>query len=203
MTREELVIKIQAMAIQAGANAQASPLIDRTTLVELLLPRVIDVVTMDACKDQQQLQALRATHSIDITAGIGDFPTTIKKEFVETTYVFDSSIAGLKSGDFASYKRDLIDYGQGGSSVVASFSVQGDTIYYREAATGVADFTGAININAVTFPSLPASAGGTVDIQDNLLEQIIAMSVGLITEQIPLGTIGLDYTSFAQEGKDT
>lgn len=196
MTLEELVITIKTIASQKGASADNSPLLDSITLVESILPRVLDVVTNDVCKDAQQLQTLRADHTIAFTGGVGTLPATVKEEFIETAYAYTAS-ASTNVGDWASYKRDLIDYGQGGSNIFPSFSVQNGDIYYRKAGELATAYTGNIVFNAVTLPTLSGVSG----IKDNILEQIIALAVSVVIGEVPLGKIGLDFTSFAQEGK--
>lgn len=198
MTLEELVIKIKAIATQNGGGNPA--MLDTDTLVELILPRVTDVVVADVCKDAQQLQNLRANHTISFTSGVGTLPTTIKEEFIESMYSYGAA-SNTNVGLTTSYKRDLIDYGLGGSSLVATFSVQNGNIYYRAAGGTATAFTGSLIWNAVTLPTLPAASGDTVVIKANILEQVIALTVAVITGEVPLGKIGLDYTSFAQEGK--
>ncbi len=202
MTLEELVIKIKAIASQNGVAAENSPLLDSDTLIELVLPRVIDVVTMDVCKDAQQLQALRANHTISFTSGVGTLPATIKEEFIESMYSYGSA-SNTNAGITTSYKRDLIDYGLGGNTLVNTFSVQNGNIYYRAAGGTATAFTGDLVWNAVTLPTLPSASGMTVSLKANILEQVIALTVAIITGEVPLSKIGLDYTSFAQEGKDT
>lgn len=199
MTLEELVIKIKAIASQNGV-AESSPLLDSDTLIELILPRVIDVVASDVCKDAQQLQNLRANHTITFTSGVGTLPTTIKEEFIESMYSYGTA-SNTNVGLTTSYKRDLIDYGLGGSSLTSTFSVQNGNIYYRAAGGTATAFTGDIVFNAVTLPTLPSASGSTVSIKANILEQVVALTVAIITSEVPLSKIGLDYTSFAQEGK--
>jgi len=199
MTLEELVIKIKTIASQNGV-AESSPLLDSDTLIELVLPRVLDVVASDVCKDAQQIQNLRANHTITFTSGVGTLPTTIKEEFIESMYAY-GEFSNTNTGLTTSYKRDLMDYGLGGSSLVATFSIQNGNIYYRAAGGTTTAFTGDIVFNAVTLPTLPSASGSTVSIKANILEQVVALAVAIITGEVPLSKIGLDYTSFAQEGK--
>jgi len=200
MTLTELVEAIKAIAIQNGVAPEQSPLLDSTTLIELILPRALDVVAMDVCKDEQQAQALRANHTVVFTAGVGTLPSTIKEEFIESVYFYGAA-STTNSATLASYKRDFVDYGQGGSNIVPTFSTQNGNIYYRTAGSAANAFNGTLILNAITLPTLPSLASDTVSLKANILQQVIAFTVSIITGQVPLARIGLDYSQLSSEGK--
>jgi len=200
MLLEELVEAIKSIAIQNGVAPEQSPLLDSTTLIELVLPRVLSVVATDVCKDEQQVQALRANHSIDFVDGVAELPTTIKEEFIESAYFYGAS-ASTNSATLASYKRDFIDYGQGGSNIVPTFSTQNGNIYYRTAGAAASAYSGTLLMNAITLPSMPISSTAEVILKANILQQVITLTASIITGQVPLARIGLDYSQLASEGK--
>jgi hypothetical protein len=80
MTLDELIERIRQVA---GANVE-SPLLNTTMLIEIVLPRVMQKVAADAVRDDNQLNALRADHTLSIVSGVVSCPATIKEEYAES-----------------------------------------------------------------------------------------------------------------------
>jgi hypothetical protein len=185
MTLEELVERIRQIGIAANPE---SPLLNSKVLIELVLPRVLNKLVSDAARDEYQLNALRADHSLAIASGVVSCPMTIKEEYADSI-VFTSAPT-------TSYKPTHLDFSNG-STLFDSYRVGEGQIYYRQAATGAKAFTGTKTINAVTLPVLPALSSGDIDVgttlnlKDDLIEQIITYTASLIKGEIPLQAIGL------------
>lgn len=184
MTFAETVEKIRQLAIQSGGEPAVSPLLDSGVISELLLPRVVDYVTMDIVKSPYQLQALRQQHSLSFSAGLATLPVTIKEEYADSW--------AWVSKPNTSYKREWFDYSALTPIMFPFCTVRGGNVYFRDPGEDVVTHSGMENLTAVTFPSLPSSASGTVDIKANILEQIITMCAAIVKGEIPLAAIGLD-----------
>ncbi len=179
MTLAELVETIRQIA---GANVE-SPLLNTTMLVELVLPRVIQKVVADAVRDENQLNAFRAAHTLSIVSGVVSCPATIKEEYAESVVFL--------SAPLTSYKSDALDFSNG-SSLFDSFRIDSGSIYYREAGASAGVYTGVKTVNAITFPTLPATSSDSVSLKDNLLQEVIAVTAALIKGEIPLAAFGLE-----------
>jgi hypothetical protein len=185
MTLEELVERIRQIGIAANPE---SPLLNSKVLIELVLPRVLNKLVSDAARDEYQLNALRADHSLAIASGVVSCPMTIKEEYADSI-VFTSAPT-------TSYKPTHFDFSNG-SVLFDSFRVGEGKIYYRQADTGERAFSGTKTINAVTLPTLPTDSTGDIDVgttltlKDDLIEQIIIFTAALIKGEIPLAAIGL------------
>lgn len=59
--------------------------------------------------------------------------------------------------------------------------------------TSVTAFTGDVLMNAITIPTLPTLVGDTVVAKDNILEEVIMTAAAVVTKQISLTAISLDY----------
>lgn len=184
MLLSELIVKIKMLATQIGVEAAMSPLLDSDALIELVLPRVIDYVTMDLVKDEQQLQALRTDHTLTFASGFASLPSTVKEEYAE-------SIFFAKNG--ASYVQQWYEYRNDVSTMFDRFTVLNGNIYYRAPSESVTGHSGNEIMNAITYPSLPATESTAVSIKANILEQIISLAVSVITGQVLIAHIGLDY----------
>ncbi len=180
MTLLELVTTIQQIAIAGNIE---SPLVNTTMLTELVLPRVIQKVVSDAARDENQLNALRADHTLSITSGVVSCPSTIKEEYAESRVFL--------SAPLTSYQPTAFDFSNG-SSLFDTFRVDSGNIHYRQAGLSAGIFTGVKTVNAITLPTLPALSSDTVNLKDNLLQEVIAVTVSLIKGEIPMAAFGFD-----------
>lgn len=179
MTLDELVERIRQVA---GVNLE-SPLLNTTMLIEIVLPRVMQKVTADAVRDENQLNALRADHTLSIVSGVVSCPATIKEEYADSIVFLSAPVT--------SYKTDALDFSNG-SSLFDSFRVDSGNIHYRQAGLSAGIFSGTKTINAVTLPVLPTLSSDTVNLKDNLLQEVIAVTASLIKGEIPLSVFGLE-----------
>lgn len=179
MTLLELVERIKQTALEIGG-----PVLDTDIIVEILLPRVLDVVASNAVKDEQGLNALRANHNVVFTAGVGALPTYVKEDYADSFAFVDN--------EGASYKKSYFDFAQSNSDFVDSFHVANSNIYFRQKSSIAGQYGGTLVINAVTTPSLPTLSSDTVTLRSNLLEQVIASTAAIIKGEIPLAYIGLN-----------
>lgn len=182
MTLETLIESIRQIA---GAN-QESPLLNTAMLTELVLPRVMQKVVADAVKDENQLNALRANHTLSIVSGVVSCPSTIKEEYAESI-VFTSAPS-------TSFEPTQFDFSNG-SSLFDTFTIDSGNIYFRQAATGQRAYTGVKTINAITLPTLPTLSSDTVNLKENLLQEVIAITASLIRGETPLALFGLENIS--------
>lgn len=180
MTLDELVRTIRQIASVAAPD---SPLLNSQVLIELVLPRVLHKVAQDAIKDDNQLNALRSDFTLSIVSGVVSCPSTLKEEHAESI-VFTSAPT-------TSYEPTAFDYSNG-SDLFDSFHIASGNIYYRQAGLSAATYTGTKTINAIALPSLPAASTDTVQVKDNILQQVIATTVSLIKGEIPMAAFGLE-----------
>lgn len=180
MTLAELAERIRQTAIAGNIE---SPLLNTTVLIEIVLPRVIQRVVSDAVKDENQLNALRANHTLSIVSGVVSCPSTIKEEYVESI-VFTSAPS-------TSYSPDAFDFSNG-SSLFDKFRVDSGSIHYREAGENAGSFSGTRQINAITLPVLPTLSSDEVVLKDNLLQEVLTVAASLIKGEIPLASFGLE-----------
>lgn len=185
MTLAEYVEKIRQEAIGIGIDPASSPLLDSTTLIELVSPRVIDVVVANVVKDKHQIQELRANSSQVFVSGVSTLPTTVKTEYIEAAHVIEDTTASLE--------HQWWDYVNNGHPLFGSWYASGSSLYYRAGGQAAGVYTGTLTFNFITTPSLPTASGSTVNIRPIILEQIITMVVALLRGDIPLASIGLDY----------
>lgn len=185
MTLAEYVEKIRQEAIGIGLDPASSPLLDSTTLIELISPRVIDLVVANIVKDRHQIQELRADSSQVFASGTSTVPTTVKEEYLEAAYIVED--------DAASLEHQWWDYVNNGHDLFGSWYASGNTLFYRAGGQAAGVFAGTLTFNFITTPALPASSGSTVNIKSNILEQIITTVVAVLRGEIPLASIGLDY----------
>lgn len=185
MTLAELVEKIRQEAIGIGIDPVSSPVLETTTLIELVLPRVIDLVVANVVKDRHQIQELRANSAQVFASGTSTLPSTIKEEYIEAAYIVED--------DAASFEHQWWDYVNNGHDFFGSWYVSGATLYYRAGGQAPGVFNGTLNFNFITTPTLPSTAGSAVNIKTHILEQLITTTVAILRGEIPLASIGLDY----------
>lgn len=192
MTLQELISRIKIVATQNATQPVASPLLDSQVLIEIVLPRVFAVILQAFAKDSDKLASLETTHTVSITNGIGTLPANVPEEYASNMYITEAPTA--------SYKANYFDY-KTGVAYCPRFTVQNKKLYFRTEGQDDNDYTGNITLNAVTIPVLPTLIGDTVEIKDNVLEQVIAFTAGLIRGEIPLVQFGLDNTEFGGKKK--
>jgi hypothetical protein len=182
---QELVEKIRQEAIGIGGDPVNSPLLDTTTLIELVLPRVIDLVVANMVKDDQQIQELRVDSLQVFASGTSSLPSNVKDEYLPAAYVKEDTTASLEP--------QWWDYVNNGHPFFGSWHVVGSALHYRAGGQAALTFTGNLTFNFITTPVLPSSASATVVIRPSIIEQIITAAVAVIRGEIPLASIGLDY----------
>lgn len=175
MTLQEVVDKIKMLASQAGVSD--SPYLDTTMLSELVLPRCASVIAKNVTKDTHQVQALRRDFTVSFTSGVGTLPEAVKDEYAETGFIPTTESV---------YAKQWYQYNSGFTSVFPRWTIRNRNIYYTGANGSPGSYTGNITFNFVALPVFPSSASSTVDIKDNILEQIITMAANVVANKIPL-----------------
>lgn len=188
MILSEVIERIRQEATGMSSQPISDRLLDSEVLIELILPRCIEIVATDATKDPYQMDALRQDHVLSVVSGVVSLPESIKEEYVEAL-----NVTSISTGSFqepASYRRSWVDYTLIKDSIGPVFTIRNRKMYYRPSNTTHGSFSGAVGINAITLPTL-TSIGAEVSMKDNLLEKVITLAAQVVAGTIVLP--GLDF----------
>lgn len=172
------------------ANEQARSLVENIEpLIEILLPRAIESVVSIVSVDDAGLNMLRRDHTVNFTSGVADIPNEgIKEAYADSMYV-----VGDENAVYYRVWRDFNATPDGNNVTSAAYAgrlhIKNDKIYYK---TTAGDASGSKTINCVTVPQLPATMDTDFDCPDRLLDQIIAVTAGLVMQQVPVEQVAAD-----------
>lgn len=192
MTLKELIARIKIAATQTGVVDEASPFLDSEMLIEVILPRALQIIVEEAMKDSFKINALHREFEILIFAGFGNLPAELDESFA---YTFEITPQDGVSPRGASYIAQYEDYYNRSNSLVSTFYVGGGLIHFRPAGATVTDYSDGIVVNAVAVPKVPDLLADTVVMDAELIEKLIAFTAAVIRGEIPLASVGLGNTA--------
>lgn len=86
MILSEMIERIRFEAANLSNGPLDYRIANSEALIEIILPRVFAIITQNAVKNPDYLNALRRDHSITFTNGVGTLPETIKEEYANSIY---------------------------------------------------------------------------------------------------------------------
>lgn len=186
MTLNELIARIKVVAIDTASEEIRPRLLDSQVMIEILLPRAMDILYEKTARNPEGLNALRKQFSVNFASGEAPLPATLKEEHIPTlTCVTDYNASYVPSWqEFAG--RDDLHY--------PKFTVKDGKIHYRSRSGVLGGRIGNLTFAAILRPSLPALITDQVDIRDPFLSELIMFTASIINGQVPLSTISLSYT---------
>lgn len=193
MILSELIERIKVVATGLSRSPLDPRLLDSEVLIEVILPRVFEIVAQNAAKDGDNLNALKKDHSITFASGVGTLPEAIKEEFTDSI--------SFPTIYYVSYEPRYEDFVlDSASDLIGTFTIHNRQIYYRPAGAAFGAFNGSVTVNAVTLPTLPTLISDTVVLKDSLLEEVISLASSVINGTTPLPAIGVDYPPVLSNG---
>jgi hypothetical protein len=192
VTLNELIARVKVIATDSAGGEVSQEMLNTDVLIELILPRCLDVVVERAARTPDGVQPLRGEVVVAFVSGVGTLPNTIKEEHVETV-VFKEDPATSYVPTWHEFELHPLpgdpplDYSR--------FTVKGGQILYHQFDRTKYTFTGNRTIIALLRPALPTLIGDPVVIRDQILEQVIMLAASVVSGQTPVKEIGLDYAN--------
>src|SRR5688572_11763739 len=129
MTLEELIERIRVVALETGPLEARPALLNTEVLIELLLPRCLDVLAEKICRTPAGLNALRKEVNVNFALGVGTLPASIREEHLETiTFIDDLPCSYVPSW----FEFNLDPTGSNRPLDFSRYTVKNGLIYYHQ-----------------------------------------------------------------------
>jgi hypothetical protein len=162
MTYQELCERILLEAQRGGERAEQANL-NTQSVIEAIMPSVLQDVALKFARDEEGRSLLRQTHTITLTDGVGVVPAAVLTQCKWGASIADPAdvtVAQLQS--FVAYWQDFVQPRSGLEADIPLWTIKGnDEFHYLEAGEDYdpADgFDGDVELTIATVPSIPASA---------------------------------------------
>lgn len=153
MILSEVIERVRLLASNLGGGPPDARLLGSEVIVEIILPRVFEIITQNAAKDPENLNSLRKDHTIAMTNGVGTLPESIKEEFVSSIFVVDVDGASTAPQYFDSYTPQYQEYFQGSlDTLVGQFTIRNRQFYYYPPGYFTSGTVNAANIASNILP---------------------------------------------------
>lgn len=162
MTYQELCNRILLEAQRGGERAELANL-NTQSVIEAMMPSVLQDVALKFARDEEGRSLLRETHTITLTLGVGTVPASVLTQCkwgASISDPLDTTVAQLQS--LVAYWQDFVQLRTGLEADIPWWTIRGnDEFYYLAAGEDydpTAGYDGDIELTIATVPSIPAAA---------------------------------------------
>lgn len=184
MTYEEICLRIKLEAQRGGEKAELANL-DTESVIEAIMPSLLDAVTLECASNPDKLSLLRRTHSITITNGVGTLPDSVMTQCVAGAMVLEPDDDTVLPEDI-SFVPQYVDYvsAKGFDPRLGYFCVKGDRDlrYVSPTATELDYdvFDGDLEITVASALEIPATATETLTWDAEVISEIIDRGANML-----------------------
>ena len=174
MTYEEVCTRILFEAQRGGEKAELANL-NTQSVIESIMPSVLQDVAQRCAGDPQRQSLLRQTHTVTLASGVGTLPAEVLTSCIwgSTVWVADENDVGPRMSftpwvSFINPADDRLGY----------YSVRGDhEFYWADPGESYPDLTrtGDVQYTGATTPTVPANAtdetGWGAEIESDVIDR--------------------------------
>ena len=175
MTYEELCTRILFEAQRGGEKAELANL-NTQSVIESIMPSVLQDITLRCWANPDKRPLLKRTHTIEMTDGVGVFPTAALKEALTAGMVYEPDDTDILPEDI-SYVPEWIDFvaAKNYEPRLGYFCVKDDADFHYTSPTEdtYGTFTGDLNYVGHTVPEIPADPTDDLDWPDEVQSDVI------------------------------
>lgn len=158
MTYKEICQRILLEAQRGGEAAELANL-DTQSIIEAIMPSVLQEITTRYAANENTWSILRQTSTIAMTNGVGDLPDAVLTECLKGGMVLEPDDADVLPEDIALIPQ-YVDFvaAKGYEDRLGYWCVLGNRILHYVSPTGdYGDFTGDLDYIGATTPTVPAA----------------------------------------------
>lgn len=179
MTYTEICTRILYEAQRGGEAAEQSNLNSRT-VIESIMPSVLQEVALKYAADPEKQSLLRRTHTVTLAVGVGTLPDEVLTGCVWGSTVWVPS--DVEVGPLMSFTPwvSFIEQSDDGFGLVGKYSIRGDNELYwvdpGEVYTPGSGRTGNVEVTIASVPVIPANPDTEVDWPDEVQSDVIDLA---------------------------
>lgn len=202
MILSELIARIKQVAIDTSKGPIDPKVMDSEVLIELILPRALQIVTTDILESPEGFNSFRRTITLAFTTGSAPVPAGLKEEYIPYL-VFEDLPDASYIEDWFTFQTEYADDDAlvaRAPYTVPRFTFKDKKIYLYGSGAIFGSITASLNVIAIVVPTLPAAAADTVDIRDDFLQRMIAFTASVVNGTIPISALGI--ANITEEDQD-
>ena len=175
MTYEELCQRIILEAQRGGERAELAN-INTQSVVEAIMPSVLQDIALKCFHDPDKRPLLKRTHTIAMTSGVGVFPAEALKEALTAGMVLEPDDTSILPEDI-SYVPEFVDFvaAKNYEPRLGYFCVRDDVDFYYASPTedSYGTFDGNLEYIGHTVPTIPADETDDLDWPDEVQSDVV------------------------------
>lgn len=174
MRYSEFIASSCQMAL-SGMDANKSPFLDIEMTAESLVPTVFQSVALATAADPDKQSLLRRTHTIALTAGVGTLPGEVLTQCLHSATITDPDDDTVAQDmSFVPQWFDFLE-AKGYEPRLGYWTCKGDDeLHYIRPTDDSETKTGDVDITVASVPVIPATAGATLVVPDEILSDLQA-----------------------------
>lgn len=186
MTLEEFIALVE-QELLTGGDAMASSFLNMTQTIESLLQPVFESVSRMMAADPDKQLLLRRTHTVALTAGVGDLPAEALTQCAAGATLSDPDDATIQQD--MSYVPQWNDFLEAhdyeprlGYWHIKDNGTTGASLYYVRPSDTLPAKTGDVDITIASVPQIPADATDPLEAPPEFINRALAALVNATRE---------------------
>jgi hypothetical protein len=178
MTYQEVIDRILYEAQRGGEKAEQANL-NTQSVVEAIMPSLLQRVALKYASDEEGRSLLRQTHALTLAAGVATLPAAVLTQCKWGASVSDPEDATVaRAQSLVPYWQDFVQERSGIQAEPAWWTIRGDDQFHylepNESYDAAAGKDGEIELDIATVPAIPASAsdatGWPAEIESDVID---------------------------------
>lgn len=176
----DILARSRVIATQMGLDANQSPLVDNRGGFRALLNTALSNIIIKRARDKKNWRDVAIRHTISMTAGVGDLPSGVLREYMHTA-------------DFQNDDRDLISYlnfdldnNELFDTYLGYAKLAGDTVEYTAPNTDFGDYTGKLYLTVPSVPEIPTDPTDNIAMTDEIFNDVCSSLALMVRAEMPI-----------------
>ena len=182
MTVSEFADYVIVVSTQVANEPTASPILDASMAVKVLLPAVLRETIRRRIKNGAQIQNLIKFHTVPLSRGAGDLPEGVSEEFADFMQVGTS---GSDLGLF-SYIPQYFDFIREPAYILPRFTLRDNKIYATKSGASLT----SIVLYALTIPVFETEED-EIEADEAFMDDCLTLTASILRGEMPMAAIGI------------
>lgn len=156
-----------------GGDANASPVIDNSVVLEDLFYLALRESVIEGSQDDAEAAGLKRDYTLALTLGTATRPDTMIDECMDDSSIYSETDSTI--GELSSFQARYSDFLRPVHAMLGYYTILGDNFLFREAGGVTRSYTGTIHLVTIGTPDIPAVITDPITIATETAERCIAI----------------------------
>ena len=161
-----------------GGDANASPVIDNTVVIEDLFYLALREAVIEGSQHEAEAGTLKRDYILTVASGTATLPDTVIDECLDSSSIYSTTDSTI--GDLSSFQPQYGDFIRPVHAMLAYYTALGGNFLFRAAGGAVGAYSGTIHLVAIGTPDIPGSITANITIATETAERCIAILARMI-----------------------